>query len=159
MATPGRRPIPDHLKVLRGNPGKRPINRDAPKPPPLPPECPEWLPAAAQEKWHELAPHLTKLGLLTIVDGGALTSLCIAWALATDAARKMATEGTTTVDEEGLPRKHPAHQIWRENIKEFRAWCTEFGLTPSSRSRIDLPTADEEDDFEAYLNGKPSSRP
>jgi hypothetical protein len=36
----GRRPKPTRLKVLTGNPGKRPLNMDEPQPEPAIPDCP-----------------------------------------------------------------------------------------------------------------------
>ena len=45
----GRRPNPTRLKLLTGNPGKRPLNPDEPKPQIAVPECPVELgPAALQ---------------------------------------------------------------------------------------------------------------
>ena len=43
MATRGRKPKPTALKVLEGNPGKRPLNENEPKPERKAPECPSWL--------------------------------------------------------------------------------------------------------------------
>ncbi len=39
----GRKPKPTRLKLLQGNPGKRPIERDALEPPVEIPPCPEHL--------------------------------------------------------------------------------------------------------------------
>ena len=36
----GRRPKPTRLKLLTGNPGKRPLNDDEPQPQAAIPECP-----------------------------------------------------------------------------------------------------------------------
>lgn len=41
--TSGRKNTPTQLKVLNGNPGKRPLNQNEPKPKPVMPECPSWL--------------------------------------------------------------------------------------------------------------------
>ena len=43
MAQRGRKPKPTALKVLEGNPGKRPLNLYEPTPEGDLPECPEWL--------------------------------------------------------------------------------------------------------------------
>jgi hypothetical protein len=39
----GRRPKPTPVKVLTGNPGKRPLNKNEPRPDVLIPECPPEL--------------------------------------------------------------------------------------------------------------------
>ena len=43
MATRGRKPKPTALKVLEGNPGKRPLNENEPIPPKGSIKCPSWL--------------------------------------------------------------------------------------------------------------------
>ena len=43
MATRGRKPKPTALKVLEGNPGKRPLNDREPVPPKGTLKCPAWL--------------------------------------------------------------------------------------------------------------------
>jgi len=37
----GRRPKPSRIKALTGNPGKRPLNAQEPRPEPALPECPQ----------------------------------------------------------------------------------------------------------------------
>ena len=41
MASP--KPKPTKLKILEGNPGKRPLNLNEPKPKQVVPKCPDWL--------------------------------------------------------------------------------------------------------------------
>lgn len=43
MAERGRKPTPTAIKVLEGNPGKRPLNANEPKPKKKAPRCPSWL--------------------------------------------------------------------------------------------------------------------
>ena len=43
MATRGRKPKPTALKLLEGNPGKRPLNDREPVPPRAALKCPAWL--------------------------------------------------------------------------------------------------------------------
>ena len=50
MATRGRKPKPTHLKVLAGNPGKRPLPKNEPKPKPIAPRCPQWLDPIARKE-------------------------------------------------------------------------------------------------------------
>ena len=61
---PGRPPTPTHLKLLRGNPGKRPIRPEPqPEQPPTPPEPPDFLTGYAFDEWRRVAPELHRLGL------------------------------------------------------------------------------------------------
>jgi hypothetical protein len=51
----GRRPRPTCLKLLSGNPGKRPLNGSEPRPDPIVLECPPELGEVARREWHRLA--------------------------------------------------------------------------------------------------------
>ena len=77
----GRRPKPTRLKVLTGNPGKRPLNPDEPKPERAIPECPAELGPVARREWDRLGKELASLGLLTNLDRAALAAYCGAYAL------------------------------------------------------------------------------
>lgn len=72
----GRPKTPTTLKVLMGNPGNRPISQDEVKPKPLMPEPLKIVKDEAKEIWDAYAPKLYDLGLLTEVDGIALSALC-----------------------------------------------------------------------------------
>ena len=47
----GRRPVPTCMKLLTGNPGKRPLNANEPQPKPEIPECPPQLALLWQIFW------------------------------------------------------------------------------------------------------------
>ena len=49
MATRGRKPKPTALKLLEGNPGKRPLNEHEPIPPTGKIRCPSWLEEEAKK--------------------------------------------------------------------------------------------------------------
>jgi len=147
MAVIGRPPKPTALKILQGNPGKRPLNKAEPKPRAVAPKCPSWLPKEAKKKWKEIAPELERLGLLTSVDGMAFTMLLMHWAVAVEAAKQLSEEGLLFEDSKGKLRKNPLHQVMRDHSESMKAYLSEFGLTPSSRVRLQVPqTADKEED-------------
>ena len=77
----GRRPKPTRLKVLTGNPGKRPLNESEPRPEPVVPECPPELGEVARREWDRLAAELGPLRITTNLDRGALAAYCGAYAL------------------------------------------------------------------------------
>jgi phage terminase small subunit len=39
----------------------------------------------------------------------------------------------------GTRRKHPAFQTWRDSTAMLQRLLTEYGMTPSSRTRLQLP--------------------
>src|SRR6516162_2442649 len=89
-------PTPIHLRLLRGNPGKRPI-RPGPEPlvPSSVPEAPAFLSDEAREEWRRIAPELFRLRLLTALDVAALSAYCQSyahWAEAERALAKMAAD-------------------------------------------------------------------
>lgn len=151
MATPGRKPKPTHLKVLAGNPGKRPLPANEPKPKPVAPDPPAWLDREARALWKEIGPELERLGLLTAVDGPAFAMLLTHYVLAVKAARRIKKDGILSVDEQGVTRKHPASQIVRDHSAAFRQYVAEFGLSPAARARLSLP--DEKDDGDDFFGG------
>jgi P27 family predicted phage terminase small subunit len=139
VAVPGRKPKPTALKILEGNPGHRPIV-ETPKPRPIAPECPSWLTDEAKAEWQRVAPALERLGLLTEVDGTALAAYCEAYSRWRAAEEIIAREGLTYENVRlGRIAQHPAVPIARQMMDQIRAYCSEFGLTPSARGRMTLP--------------------
>ncbi len=87
----GRRPKPTRLKVLTGNPGKRPFNKNEPKPEIAVPDCPAELGPVARKEWDRMIGELSGLRILTNLDRAALAAYCGAyamWAEATEAIQK-----------------------------------------------------------------------
>ena len=58
----GRKPKPTSLKIIQGNPGKRPIRGHEPQPPRSQPTCPAHLSPTAKAEWKRLAQSLNKIG-------------------------------------------------------------------------------------------------
>lgn len=143
----GRIPKPTNLKILEGNPGKRPLNQHEPKPKPIRPKCPRWLDKEAKRMWKDLAPELERLGLLTIIDGAALAAACQRWSTFVDCEQIIQEQGYNMevfrYDKQGNEigsyiQQRPEVSIGRQALADFRAFCTEFGMTPASRSRISV---------------------
>lgn len=153
MSRSGPAPQPTNLVLLKGNPGKR-KRPEEPKPTPVAPTRPDWLSADGRKAWDELAPELERVGLLTKVDGFGFALACEDLAIARAALRSI-RRGTgysvLTKDRAhgGEPRKHPALMVYRQHADAFRAWCKEYGLTPSARVGLPAPgdDGDEDDDL------------
>ncbi len=153
----GRKPKPTSLKVLEGNPGKRPLPQNEPKPRPIAPQRPSWLTGEGKKMWDKLAPELERLGLLTTVDGEAFAAACQCWKIFVDCQRYLKKYGMTYtyINKAGAENEleRPHVRIAQKALDQFKAFCTEFGLTPSSRTRIDAKQPEEEDPMEALLSG------
>jgi P27 family predicted phage terminase small subunit len=164
MAGRGRPPKPTTLKIIGGNPGKRPLNKNEPKPDATAPECPAWMPKEAKAKWAELAPKLLRLGLLTEADGEEFAGLCLAWSELVVATRTLEKEGRTirtggTVIGDGpdakvlgdVLRPHPAVAMQRSAWAAVRSFASLFGLDPSSRSKLSISSPPNDDPFDAFV--------
>lgn len=154
----GRKPKPTNLKILEGNPGKRPLPRNEPKPVPIAPERPAWLTGEGRKMWEKLAPELENLGLLTSIDGEAFAAACQCWKTYVDCQRYLKKNGLTYLYTNTLGAtnevERPQVKIGQKALDQFRGFCAEFGLTPSSRSRIEINIDEgEEDPMEALLSG------
>lgn len=163
----GRKPVPTELKLLRGNPGKRQVSRNEPKPDPKAPGMPVWLSNEARAEWRRVVPELERLGLTAKVDRAALAAYCETWATFVAASHLVhehgiiymrKTEEAVSADGRQLliyvtPAKNPALIVARDAAAQVRAFCSEFGLTPSARTRLQMPEAEDGDDgFGALLS-------
>ena len=151
----GRKPKPTHLKLLAGNPGKRKLNASEPKPRASIPRCPAHLSPEAKAEWKRMARRLHSLGLLTELDGAALAIYCQAYGRWVAAEQKLTEFGPVIKSPGGMPMQSPFLAIANKAMEQVRSLMTEFGMTPSSRSRINVQLQDDEDDaFEEFLKGK-----
>src|SRR5579859_506648 len=94
----GRKPKPSRLKILQGNPGKRPLNDKEPQPAAGRPSCPKALGGEARKEWNRVARALLRLGLLTHIDRAALAGYCQSWARWVFAEARLAEEGAVHAD-------------------------------------------------------------
>jgi P27 family predicted phage terminase small subunit len=163
----GRRPKPSALKKLQGNPGKRKLNHAEPKPAPGDPVMPRDLPLLARAEWKVIVPELRQMGVLAKIDAKALAAYCHAFARWMEAEKSVRQLGIIVMEPiYGLGdqllgvkyKKNPAVTISEAAVKIMKAFLVEFGMTPSSRSRIrvDKPQEAEEDEIERYLRGRSS---
>lgn len=123
----GPKPKPTALKILEGVHPFR-INGNEPQFGSGDTTPPAWLAPLAREHWEELAPILSRGRVLTEADRSALAVLC---------------------DDYSLWR---TDRILGHKAKDryIRMLC-EFGLTPSSRSRIKAPPEKPKDELELFL--------
>jgi P27 family predicted phage terminase small subunit len=136
----GRRPKPTSLKILTGNPGKRPLNSDEPRPEPAIPDCPIELGPVARDEWDRMAPQLAALRILTHLDRAALAAYCGAYAMWAEATESIQKYGTMVKSPTGYPVQSPYVSIANRQAEIMMRIASEFGFTPASRSRISAPS-------------------
>ncbi|MBI1915325.1 MAG: phage terminase small subunit P27 family [Planctomycetes bacterium] len=133
----GRKPKPTVLRALEGNPSKRPLNDAEPVPPAGIPDCPAFLDDEARAEWFRTAEVLREMNLLSLADRSALAAYCTAysrWVHAEDQVKKFGT--IVKSPDKGFPMKSPYLTVADQALETMRKFMVEFGLTPSSRSRI-----------------------
>lgn len=156
MATRGRKPKPTAMKELEGNPGKHPLNTSEPKPNKKAPACPKWLEPEAKKEWRRLAKQMEAIGILTEVDMAAFAGYCQAYARWKEAEEFITQHGTIVKTPSGYWQQVPQVSIAQTYLKIMNKFAEQFGLTPSSRSRIiasDGGPADAADEMENLLGG------
>jgi P27 family predicted phage terminase small subunit len=148
----GRKPTPTALKLVRGNPGKRPIN-DAEPAPEVAQDltCPDWLSPAAQEHWPDIAAQLHAAGLLTNIDHAALGLYCEAFARWKNANEKVVKLGAVVKSAHGYPIPSPYLQVANQAYAQLTRMLAEFGMTPSSRSRVSVKKPDPAEQYAKFV--------
>ena len=137
MLGPPRKPT--RLMILTGNPGKRRINKREPQPAPGGLVCPVSVPREGKELWAQIVPELERIGVATRIDQTALEAYCRAYSTWKYAERKLKQEGMTfTSPTSGIPHTSPYVQISNTAAENVIKWARELGLTPASRSRLQV---------------------
>lgn len=147
--------MPEAAKRLAGNPGKRKIRPDLPAPagtPTMPKRL--MVDPVAVEKWQELVPILTSLGTLTTADGEALATLCEVFSAAQACLLELRATGPVMHTELGGVKPNPAGPLYRGLVSLQASLMGEFGLTPTSRTRLggkeEKPTDEVEEFFKLH---------
>ena len=144
---PGTKPKPTKLKLIEGV-GKHRINQKEPMPRPVAPECPDFLSDTAKGEWARISGELETIGLLTKIDMAALAGYCDAFGRWVDASLMIQKHGMIIKAPSGYPIQSPYLSIVNTAIKDMKSFLVEFGMTPSSRSRINVePNPDNPDNL------------
>ena len=136
----GRKPKPTALKRIEGNPGRRPINGREPVAPPDLPSCPQHLAPSAKAEWKRLARVLYDIGLLSRLDRAALAAYCAAYGRWVEAEKKLQETPALLKTPSGYVQPSPWIGIANRQMEIMAKFMAEMGLTPSSRSRVTVPS-------------------
>ena len=148
----GRKPKPTQKKKLEGNPGKRKLNRREPRPKAAGRIAPATIDSLAKQFIADYLPLVQAMQIFTDADRAALELMSVHYSIAWRAAEIVQREGLMLQNAFGWA-KHPLLQVLRDNSTAFKSYAAEFGLTPSSRSRISVPEAHDYDQLEMELFG------
>lgn len=163
-AAQGRRGKHPSLKLLE-NTGRKPgfdaAGRPIEEPPPFSrklPDKPETLSPDAEWMWDRVVDQMASVGVLKPLDGPALEVICETFARWREAVRirqhgvQYETDSTKDDAEDGkeVVRRPPGVLstnsqglvagpwigVEERAARDFRAWCSEFGLTPAAEKNL-----------------------
>lgn len=153
----GRKPLPTKVHELNGNPSKLRLDkRNEPQPRVGDIFCPDWLDEEARKVWERNAPELIRLGTLTIIDQDAFAAYCQVysrWKRAERAIQDSFSYEFTDKDFKTKRADKPEVRIARDAWNQVKAMEAEFGMTPSSRSRIIASPEKPKDPIAEMLEG------
>jgi P27 family predicted phage terminase small subunit len=149
----GRKPLPTHLKLVKGTSRPHRANPEEPRPTVTVPDPPDHLEKRARARFTEMAEILARHGLMTELDTSALARYSVVWCRWVDTEAEVKRRGPVVKTEGGNIIQNPFLSIANKCLLQMAQIESEFGLTPSSRSRIRAVLPPEANDpFEDYLN-------
>lgn len=149
----GRKPKPTAVKILEGNPGKRALNHAEPKPRVVLPRPPEHLSEDEKTKWKMTVKELYPLGLITTIDKDALAMYCVIFVRWLKAEKMVREKGEIIKTAAGNIIQNPYLSIANRALDQLNKLGAEFGMTPSSRSRVRTDLQDPDQELERMLFG------
>lgn len=147
MSIRGAKPKPHGLRVVtageEAKAGRIEVSAKVPTPP-------DWLLPEAKAEWRRLGQRLADQGLLSDFDRAAFAAYCQAWGTVASLEKESAKlrkesgdplAGIATKTAGGNIVHHPLATTIARARAELVKIASEFGLTPSSRARLDTDAA------------------
>lgn len=170
----GRKPIPNELKRLKNNPGRRSLPKPEEEVKSVPALLAPAPPEVSEQKygshfWDMTMPVLIRMGVLNESDLTMFAHYCIACSIVRESSEAMAKGGLVyqtkvhtrevkkkIVKTSTVIRKSPYIEIINIYSRLAQSFAAEFGLTPSARSKITFraPPAKDSKLREFLNNGK-----
>jgi len=150
---PGPKPKPTVTKKLEGNPGKRKLPDNEPQPSKTvkPPPAPRYLCKVGKKKFRYLVKELHAMGLFAKIYGDLLAAYCVEFATWLEAEENIQEHGKLIKAQSGFPMQSPWLAIRNKAFANMLKIAAEFGMSPSSMSRVSVVKPEKEDPMEAFL--------
>jgi len=118
--------------------------------------CPPHISGRGRGVWEEVVTLIDEMGILTAADAVSVEVLVVAIVEFREASDAVAKDGRyymsqTHKGDAVIWRSHPAVSAMADADRRIRAWCAEFGMTPSSRARIEINKDKDADPAEEYF--------
>ena len=144
----GTKPKPTRVKLLTGNPGKRPLNEREPQPalPLSVPKPPRHLSADGRKEWFRVGNMLLRTRVLTEADLTALSAYATVYGRWMQAELEIERKGilVPAAPNSKFRVQNPMLAVANKAFQQMAQLLGEFGLTPSSRTSIIAAHASED---------------
>jgi P27 family predicted phage terminase small subunit len=147
-------PQPTALKILRGNPGKRPLPENEPQAEIVSVDVkpPSHLSASAKKAWARMAASLAKSRILAESDLPVFEGLCDSYARYWEAVRMVGRTGGEVIRNGPLSLiRNPWATTREKAFEQFTKLASQFGMTPSARTRVQAMQTDEDSALDEFL--------
>lgn len=160
---PGRRPDPTAIRIIKGNPQKKPLPKNEPKfkkpderltPKEYLGDSADIMGEQSLKIWDIITPDLHGAGVLTKGDYMAAIGLCNTLSDYFEARRMINKGGQFYKDSDGKIKVARwvgrANEAWREALSQMAS----FGMTPSDRTRIKSVLDDDREEDNPFIRKK-----
>lgn len=171
----GRKPKPTAQQIAEGDPSQHGVHRleqklaAEAKPSRGLPGCPKHLKGLARKAWRFWSEELEAMNLDARPDAMMLEGACVAYEAAVDAYETIQKQGRLVAKRILDPatnqlvvtnvKSHPAVAQGNAAWMLLRAFCSEFGLSPVSRTRLAIEKPADDDDLWAILSRPREPKP
>jgi len=154
----GRKALPNNIHILTGNRSKKPAHefKDSVVPDVEIPGCPSHLLPEAKKEWKRITPELEKMRIISKMDRAALAVYCQAyarWVQAEVKLKSMGDKGLVDMTPSGYQQISVWLQVSNRAVEQMHKFLCEFGMSPSSRSKV---TASQSLNMDIFDDAKPS---
>ena len=150
---PGRKPLPTQLKLVKGTARPHRLNTAEPQPVVAVPDPPEHLDAEDCAVFATMAQMLARHGVMTELDAAALGRYVVIRRRWLEAEAEVKRRGPVVKTSNDNIIQNPFLAVANKCLAQMGQIESEFGLTPSSRTRIRMAApAETRDPFEDFLN-------
>jgi P27 family predicted phage terminase small subunit len=158
----GRPPLPTATHEARGSYKVHPERRRPAEPKPGGrPTKPAHLTGIAGKEWKRITGFLEHMKVLSRVEAAALEQYCRAYQEWRECCQTIDKEGAVIVETRGtgnntydVLKTHPIDKRKQYLSALILRYLTEFGLTPSSRSRVQVPDGGQHDSLLEMLGAR-----
>lgn len=134
--TRGPKPTPRNLRLVKGTDRPDRRNDDEPVVAVTIPNAPDYLVDNEIDVFVETAGKLARMRVMTDYDVDAIAIYAVNFVRWKEAVDKVRTMGMIVKSPKGYPIQNPFLSIANKSQHEMLRILTEFGLTPSSRTRV-----------------------